>query len=410
MSLSSRNRSAYGFLVIAASVFAANPTVAIAQAWNFNPSVTVSGSYNDNIRLANDAAAENEVAGGDIDARARINRTSPTGSVSLFPRVRSSYYPDDSQEESTDVFLDFSGQHRTQTSKWVLFARFSDVEVLSAEVNDPDFDNPDVDRPITDDSGLVQVRNTRQRFIVSPGADFNISEKTNIGVVGDYINVEYDRSAGELTSYDSVSLEADAKYKRSEKVTYGIKVFGSNYEVDDNSFSSDGLGASISYERRFSPRASGFVLAGYERTDSEFTSLTGVESNSSGSTLFGLGMTRTYETSRLVLDLRRSIDPTGEGDVLVRNMFRGRFTRRLSPLLTGNIFTRYQQSSSVDELSTRRDRDYFQIDFQLDWKWTRTWHVTTSYGFTQQEFSDQPGDASSNRFRIGLRYAPPQRN
>lgn len=400
-----KEQAAFGL----AAVIAIVPVETLAQDWIFNPIVTLSASYNDNIRLAEDAAQEDDVSGGELDAQAHIVRRSPTGSVTLIPRVVASSFPDDPEEEYTDVYLDFIARRRLQKSDWLFVARYSDVEVLTAELADPDFDNPDIDRPITDDTGLVQIENTRERFYLSPGAEFQFTDNTSLGVSADYVDVSYDNSSGDLTDYSDINLEANLSYRATERNTVGLLVFGTNYEVDDNNFSSDGYGAALSLKRQFSPRTSGYFLAGYQRTESEDLSSGTLEKSSDGSSLFGLGMTRDNEISRLVVDLSSSVSPTGEGNVVERNQLRGIYTWQMSPVISGTVNLRFQKTDSLGGDNTQDDREHGQISLGLSWQFKRAWFLTSSFVFTQQEFSDRPQDASSNWVKIGLRYSPPRR-
>lgn len=384
------------------------PVPGHAQDWNFDPTVTLAGTYNDNIRLSNTPETEDELSGGDVAVSAHIFRRSPTGSISLHPRIRSSYYPNNPEEESTDAYLDFIAQHRGQTSQWSLVARYADDEVLTSEVGDPDFDNPEIDRPITDDSGRVQIKNRRRRYALSSGAVFDISERTSIGVFGDYVDVGYEDLSEHLTDYSNVRLETNISYKISQRNTCALQVFGSRYEVDEPESSSDGLGASLECRRQWSPRMSGYASAGYNRTESS----SGLQQGSAGSTIFSLGMERTYETNRLLLDIRSSVDPTGEGRVVERHQIRGLFAHQLSPLLAGSILARYQLINSVGEEFGEQslDRDYFYTILALNWRIKRAWYMTIGYAYTWQKYANDSNSAASNRLHLGLTYSPHRRD
>jgi len=395
--------------VILATIFALAPLDTRAQDWRFEPVITLFASFNDNIRLAEISQDEDEISGGELDAQAHITRASPTGSVAFIPRVVASNYPDDPEDEYTDVYFDFVSRHRAQKSDWSFMARYSDVEVLTAEISDPDFDNPDIDRPITDDTGLVQSANTRERFFLSPAVEFQLTDNTSLEVTADYVDVGYENSMGDLTDYSDANIEANLSYQASERDTFGLTILGSQYDTDDDSFSSEGYGAYLSVTREITQRTSGYILAGYKNTDSEDSSSATLEKSSDGSTLFGLGVTRENEISRLVVELSSSVDPTGEGNVVERNQLRGAFTRQISPVVTATANFRYQETDSLDTINTQDDRDFVQMTLGLNWQFKRAWFLTSSYTYTQQEFSDRPQDASSNWLRIGLRYAPPRR-
>lgn len=120
-------------------------------------------------------------------------------------------------------------------------------------------------------------------------------------------------------------------------------------------------------------------------------------------------MTRNFEISRLVLDLRHSVNPAGGTFLTERTQLRARLTRQLTPLVTGRVSVRVQATSAVPESTVVLDRDQGRLSLGLEWQLSRNWSFVANYAFTRQEFEGQ-GDASSNSVGLGFRYAPPRRN
>lgn len=382
---------------------------ASAQAWSATPEIVLQGEYNDNARLEVDDALQNEISGADLEASVRFLRRSPTGSFLFLPRVSTSYYPDDRDDDSTDAFVLLSGEHRTQRSIWSLRTRYSDEQVRSAEIEDPDFGNPDIDRPITDDTGFIQVKNRRSRFVLSPSAQFRVSERNWLGIVADYHVTSYDQQFAELRDNDYGYVEVNFRRELSPKTALTLRAYGGTYESDDGDFSSDtsGIGAQIDHD--ISERSSFFVLAGAIQVDSDFVVAGVPDSGSEDEFIAGLGLTRNFEISRLVLDLRHSVNPAGGTFLTERTQLRARLTRQLTPLVTGRVSVRVQATSAVPESTVVLDRDQGRLSLGLEWQLSRNWSFVANYAFTRQEFEGQ-GDASSNSVGLGFRYAPPRRN
>ena len=297
---------ATGFVLALMSSGGAN-----AQAWSTTLEIIVQSQYNDNARLEVDDALQNEIYGADLDASVRFLRRSPTGSVVFRPRISTSYFPDDRDDDSNDVFALFRAEHRTQRSVWSFRTRYSDEQVRSAEIENTDFDDPDIDRPIADDTGIIQVKNRRNRLVVSPGIQFQISERNWFEIVGDCDVSSYDEQLNELRDSQYGNVELNFRRGLSPKSFVTFRAFGASYDSDDNDFASDstGLGAQLNYD--ISERNSFFILAGLMQVDFDFADNGVLISESEDAFVGGMGLTRDFEVSRLVLDIRHTVDPAG---------------------------------------------------------------------------------------------------
>jgi opacity protein-like surface antigen len=384
-------------------------TSANAQDWVIAPSVTLSAMYDDNSRLNVTDAAQDELSGGDLDARVRIARRSPTGSVVLIPRVRAEFFPDDPEDESDDYFLNFNGTHKAQKSTWAFRARYSAQQVRTAEIEDPDFDNPDVDRPITDDSGVIQIENRRNRLSLSPGAEFQISPRTRVGIVVDHTDADYDNNDAGLQDYQNSAVSVNLTRQLTQQNAVSLQLFGSSYEPETGDSTSDSLGLTLQFARQLSERYSTQVFAGFQQVTTDSINAGQPSSITDDVPLGGVSLMREFQTSRLVLDLRHSVDPSGRGLVTERTHFRASFRHQFTPLLTGSISGRYVQENTVPDSPFRPDRDFAALQLDASWRLNRNWTLLAAYVYTRQEFTIQSDSASSNRVRLGIRYAPPSR-
>ena len=106
-------RAASGLVGVA--LLAAAPH-ALAQQWVLEPRVEVGGIYDDNYRMTNTPGQEIEVTGAGVEALLRARRATAKSSFEITPEIHSTFFPDESSEESTDYFLAMSGDmaHSTQ--------------------------------------------------------------------------------------------------------------------------------------------------------------------------------------------------------------------------------------------------------------------------------------------------------
>ena len=125
------------------------PAKSYSQQWKFEPVVALTANYNDNERLNLDDEIQIDATALTVDANVRFVRRAQTSEIRIAPRIRSRNYIDDSSEDpidsledSNDLFFDFFARNQMQRGWYGIQARFSQEDVLTAEIDDPDFDNP----------------------------------------------------------------------------------------------------------------------------------------------------------------------------------------------------------------------------------------------------------------------------
>ena len=109
-----------------------------------SPKVSVGGTYDDNYLMDTDAQGPISVSGGEIEGQLELRRATPTGDVSLVPRVHASFY-NESDENSTDSYLRGDLQHRGQRYAIGSVINYSNETTSRSErpgVDDPDLGEP----------------------------------------------------------------------------------------------------------------------------------------------------------------------------------------------------------------------------------------------------------------------------
>jgi hypothetical protein len=388
------------------------PVTAYSQQWNFEPVVRLTAEYNDNRELTPDDTAKIDSSALTIDANGRFVRRAQSGEVRFAPRVRSKIYSEDLFENTNDVFLDFYAAKNLERSDYGLQARFSQEDVLTAELDDPDFDNPDVNKPVNLDTGRIRIGTERESLIFSPFFKHEWTETVGFGIDADYIDVTYDETERAFTDYTYASLGTELSFRISDRSTWSIRIIGSDYEAEEGNVRSESqtIGASLEFRHQFSSTMEGQVSVGYEDVDSDVMSGGATVSDSNGVTVFSAGITKRGDISRVVVDASQRVDPGGSGFLQERTQLRFRYTRQLSPKMYGNFDARVQTTEEVSpDPFVQRDRDYQRYGAGLEWRLSRQWSVRGDYRFTAQEFDGTPGSASSNEAAISFVYEPARR-
>ncbi|MBT8085174.1 MAG: hypothetical protein KJN72_08115 [Woeseia sp.] len=383
---------------------------AYSQQWKFEPVLSLTAESNDNVGLAPDAPDEIDSLLFAVDANGRFVRRSQTGEVRIAPRIRSTVYEASGLDNTNDLFLDFFAGKNLERGRYGVQARISQESILTAELDDPDFDNPDVNQPVNLDTGRILPGIERDLFIISPYLSRELSETVGFNINLDYIDVAYDEDRLNLNDYTDATVYAGLSFQVSDRSSWSIEVLASDYEADDgmDRSESDSVGASVEFEHSFSPTVEGRISVGYEDVNSDDTTGSLTVSESYGVTLFSAGLTKEGEVSRLVLDAGQTVDPGGTGFMQERSQLRMRYTRQLSPTVYGNFDARVQRTDELSAQGTDISRDFLSFGVGAEWRLSRIWSFRGDYVFIDQEF-DQAfgvGSASSNRVSVSIVYDP----
>ena len=425
MSLSSRRVASVSSLVRLALPAAGGvalllgASTASAQQWIFDPRVELQGVYNDNNRLTAERGQEIEVHGAAIDALAAFRKESQTNLFEVTPHIRSSWYPDASEEESTDYYFDMKGSHKTQRSVMTIDAGFADESVVTSDLPVADFPGVDLGQTASGDSGRVSVRNRRRQYTVQPGYEFDWTERRHVTIDAHYIKTTYDDTLFEQVGYEDYGATAGIKWNTSQRATFSVNVIGSQFKPDDNS--PDTTTGGVFAEWRMSPTQilTYYFRAGGNRASHDVvttippaipggptTSTSSRESDSSFNG--GAGVAWNYQLTRVLFDLLRSTAPSSQGAIVNRDELRFSFERDFSPLFTGflglrGIHTNGLNSNGATEV---RERKYYTGRTGFDWHISRTYTIEGAYEYRWQKYQGDPTDASSNGVTLSLIYQP----
>lgn len=388
------------------------PAAAHSEQWNFEPVITVTGEYDDNTELTTNDPAKIDSTAFILDANGRFVRRAQSSEVRFAPRVRSKTYSENSYENTADVFVDFFAGRTLERTDYGLQARYAQEDVLTAELDDPDFDNPDVNRPVNLDTGQIRIGSERESLIFSPFFSHEWTETVGFGFDADYVDVTYDQTDQTFTDFTDASLGTELTFRVSDRSTWSIRAFGSEYEAEAGTArsKSQSVGAGLEFRHEFSPTMDGRVSVGYEDIDSDLTSGGVTVSDSNGVTVFSAGITRQGDISRVVVDASQTVDPGGTGFLQERTQLRFRYTRQLSPKVYVNFNARIQTTEEVSpDLISPIDRDYQRYGVGLEWRLSQIWSLRGDYAFTAQQFDETNGYAESNKASISFVYDPARR-
>jgi hypothetical protein len=375
-----------------------------AAEWSLGPEIRTGGRYEDNPRLR-EGGDEDEITGGYLDLAAVAERRSDTSTFQIRPRLYFDRY-DDSDEDSDDQYLDTVWRTRGQRSTFDFRGNISNQQVRRGETSEVDFAESELDEEDQSTSGRIDRRRDRLRWRVRPQYEYDLSQRTKIGVGAEYVDVDYNNEElGEASDYSNATGRLFIERELSQKNRARLTGFASAYDSSDVNNDSKSFGGALSFERDVTETFSWYASGGAAWTEVEAGDNNEIDENQT-SFLFSSGVKREWERTRLQAEASRSLDPSGTGFLKTRDGVRVNLRHQFRPRWTGDLGVYAFRDEDVDDVVEVNKRDYARILTRLSWQMTPEWFIEGSYTYTYQDYDDTPGDADSNAVALGIAYRP----
>ena len=385
--------------VIVASALLLSGAIAAAD-WRIEPTLKAGAEYDDNANLDDRTDQEIDLSGYLLEGILDMAYSSPLTTFSFTPRALMRNYPDNSELESTDVFLASRFNHRMQFSSLGFRVNFDSQTVRTAERADADLDTDDASDITGDDSGRVGLRGDRSKWRFTPNWNYRFSEASSISADIDYFDVSYeDVFLNLLTDYTDARLNLNYRHAFSSRNALLLLVTGRHYESDDDDSTVDGYGAQAGLDRSLSPTTQLRALIGLESADD----IGGTHTEVVGQ----VTLTRRLETISILAEYKRSINASGAGRLSSRDQVNVNFNRRLSEKISAGLGIRAYHSAGIGDTFSIDDRDYVQLRSRFSWYLTSTMIIEADYRYTILDRGDVIGErANSNHVSLWFIYQP----
>jgi hypothetical protein len=389
---------------LAGLILVCAPAAAWTQQTYFIPDVQVSAERHTNRVLAADSAQQQDSSVYNATLAARLGRATPRSQTELRPRLVFQEFPDQTDVDRVDGFLDLRSSYKTLKGGFDLVGRYARQDVFTAELGEAAFDPFDPDNPTSGDTGLVTVRGTRTSYQLVPSFNHELTERLELEGTLQFDAVRYDSNiAGSKVGYDSPYLELAIVRELTPLSGLGIGPYASRYEAEDNSNKTDTYGVVINYNHRWSEISRASVTLRVERDES--TDPSGLEPDSS-STAWGIEFTgyRRNQVGGLRYGIGRFLRPSTLGARREQDQFRIQYDRPFSAKSSFNTAIRLtrDQNISSDGGNDSRDRAFF--DLGLSRQLTPTWYLSGGYRFIWQQLGADTGNANNHMLFLGVGY------
>jgi hypothetical protein len=403
--------------VTAAVALALVATQAHGASWQYDPRIHVGVLHDDNYRLTEVRGAEVEATGGWVDAQLSLRSEEPRGYLELTPRLRTTIFPDASEEESTDGFFGGRWNRRWLRVESNVDLHYSDESVISSELVTAEFPDIDLGDVVIGDDGRAQVRNRRQLASLQPRVAFDWTQRSRVEGALSYIEADFDRTFEEQSGFRDISASAGYAFDVTPRDTVSIRGRIGEYEPDSAFDATLRTGVHGEWTRRWTETSQVYIRIGTDSTETDvrrretpLSPLLPVTVTQS-SWVGGVGTKWQRQVTEVVLDVVRSSSPSSAGVVTIRDEARASVRRALSARFWLEGFVRaVRTDGAIEDLTNVRDREYLASKVGFQWRASRQTTVLGAYHYDWQEFEGGLTDATSNQINFSVIYEPRRRD
>lgn len=385
--------------IIAIILFAGAVTTVNAAEWRIEPIVRLAADFEDNPYLSTFTDFESE-SGYIVEGSAEVSYFSDRSNFYFEPTLRSRSYGSESSLNSDDQFLNFGFNTGSQSTDFRIRGDYSRESVRTAERADADLDVTDPDDIPSDDTGLVDIQDRRERFLLTPSLLYRMSDISAISARLNYQDVRYaDAFAGRLTDYTDSRMSLSYRRSWSERNIAIVGATYRNYQTDQGNNEVAGIGFNVGFDRTISQTTEFRATVGLEDTETSST-------DSEVSWVTNISLVRQLQTTTLLAQYERSISASGSGALGARDAINLNFTRRLNDLISAGIGARVYSTNSVDKTLTFDERDYVQLRAQFTWHISQVFSIDTNYRYTFLNRDVLGESSNSNQITLWFNYQP----
>jgi hypothetical protein len=438
--MSSSFRSAYAAtarVALAGATIASALVVAgraRADNWEFDPRIEVGGMYNDNYRLAESGTPKIPAYGALADVAVGFTMIDPVSELDIVPRIHSSFFPDDHEDQSTDGFLNIGGEYRTQRTTFGGTASYSNQTVISSELLPADFPGIGLGQVVGDTTGRVSIHNRRELVQLAPKMTFDFTPRYHLVATALYEQASFSNNLGGLSvltpaeqaEYVQVGFKdfygsAGLQYDLTQRQDIIVKVTGSEFmpdgvtnlgsgadagQIKSSSTDTENYGLEGQWDVKPTDTIQGYVRLGVNEVHAD-TAVDGVIQK----TLLvgGAGVVFTYQLAQYTVDALRALSPSSAGAVIQQDEFRFRILRAIRPRLYTVLAARYVDVRGASQsILGVQGSDYAAASAALQYQITPNYRLSTEYDYTWQKFQGEPY-AASNGISISVIWQPQSR-
>jgi hypothetical protein len=381
--------------------------------WDFVPRVELGALYDDNYRLAASNQPKIPAYGSIADVSFTERLIDQRYELDIAPRVHNSFFPDDHTDQSTDGYLDLSGNYHTQRATFGGLFSYANETVIASELLSASFPGLGLGQTTGEETGLVSFHNRRVLTRFLPNMTYDFSPRWHWKADGEYENASFSHNFAELQGqstnvfeqqgFKDYYLRSGLQYDFSQRYDLVTSLSGAKFLPDGSPTTTERYGVETQWDGR--PNQ---VLQYYARVGvNEVHAHTLVDGNINKTLVVGgAGVTWTYQLSQYTMDAIRDLSASAGGAVVQHDEIRGRMLKALTPRLYTLLAARYVRvRSGSSTILAIVGSDYTAASAALQYQITRNYRLSGQYEYTWQRFQQEPS-SRSNAVTLSVIWQP----
>ncbi|NOZ37753.1 MAG: hypothetical protein GXP11_06770 [Gammaproteobacteria bacterium] len=379
-----------------------------AAEWEISPTFRFKAGYDDNLRLSTD----NEISSAEatFSPSAIFSVATPTSGASGTIRFDFRRFENDSDLDDNNSRVEINSFQTLERSRLGLDLGFIKDTTLDTQL---------------EATGIAVDRVRRQNITASPNWTYSFNERTQASISYSYIDVEYlNTTDARFVNYTLNSAQTSLTRVMNEQTTTSVTLSGSRTNTDNDVKSTNiNLQGGASYQ--FSETLSGSLFVGIRRTGTDFSQTSQIPillgnsiiiitlppqnvSNSSSGSTFDASLAKTFLRGRIGLTASRNISSDFNGQPIEVTRLGSTNLYRFSGTLSASLNFSFYRSKSSNDIASRLNRNYVQIEPTFIWALKKFWSLSGSYRYRKQTFKDISDDAIQNAAYLTLAYRWPR--
>jgi hypothetical protein len=404
---------------------------AYADNWDFEPRIEIGGQYNDNYRLAESGTPKIPAYGVLADIAMGIALIGQRSELDIVPRVHSSEFPDDHEDQSTDGYLNIGGSYHFTRATFSGTASYANETVISSELLPADFPGVNLGQVIGAGTGRVSIHNRRQLEQVAPKFTFDFTQRYHLLTNMVFETASYENNLSALSGltaaqeaeyvqvgFKDVYGSVGVQYDLTQREDIIINVVGAEFmpdhatvlgsgpnagPINSDSTNTTRGGVEAQWDTKPNDVMQTYVRLGVNEVHAD-TAVDGVINK----TLLvgGAGVVWTYQRSQYILDAQRALSPSAAGAVIQQDEGRFRVLQSITPRLYTVLAARYVRVRGASQtILGVQGSDYAAASASLQYQLTPNYRIATEYDYTWQKFQGEPY-AASNGISVSIIWQP----
>lgn len=385
------------------------PGKTYADAWEIEPSVTLEGSYDDNVRLT--IEDEDKVFAARIAGALKLTRSTETTDLEGLVRLDGIKYAGDDERlnDKPNQLAGFSAARKGERYTLGLDGLLRRDTVLRTVDLFVDPQDPQIEEDESVDDDIVTREIRRNRITARPSWSYAWTERTDIGLEYQFRYTDYDDDEDlDLNSFKRHTVIGRLNTQVTERDSLVTTIEGGRFDSEnDNNF--DNVSGQVGVRRDFDETTSATITVGgrfvsfetatQEGDDREEGDDAGFLARFQGRKLAGL--------TRFDLRIERTLSPSGSGDLVQTDQLNFNVARKLTEFVTFSLRSRIFENESIRRRASNTNRRALRVEPELSWQLTPNFSLETTYRYSRRKRFGQPDAADSNAFFVSLVYRRP---